>query len=386
MPNWGVTDDGYYRPLYPEVRQYLESTYKGRFGQTTNTAHHTPDGMFVSFLAEVVALLYEDDEATWGSQFFDTTDGVSADLWFAGKGFRRNPARATTFEAPVLGTEGTVVEVGTLIRETATQQLYELVEEHTITDPATNGSWQARETGPHLVEDSPGFMVISGPNGFTGIGEPTNINVGNDLETVAEAKARYRDAIQGDSIVKIALRKLPGVTVVEKFENDTDIPDDYWGATHWVEYLVVGGDDQDIANTIQAYKADGVGTRGDTEITETFSGEGNTIRFTRGTDVDVYLTIVITPGERFPSQTTALSNQIRDDIVAWANANHAHSYDVAPDLFRGQIAASISTPGARYSAAVYVGTDPDPSSTGILSIAPREVARFAAGRTTVQFA
>src|SRR5690606_13234040 len=139
------------------------------------------------------------------------------------------------------------------------------------------------------------------------------------------------------SIVKIALRKLPGVTVVEKFENDTDIPDDYWNATHWVEYLVVGGDDQDIANTIQAYKADGAGTRGDTEITETFSREENTIRFTRGTEVEVYLTIVITPGERFPEQTTALSNQIRDDIVAWANANHAHSYDVAPDLFRGQI-------------------------------------------------
>src|SRR5690606_24247293 len=149
-----------------------------------------------------------------------------------------------------------------------------------------------------------------------------------------------------------ALRKLAGVSVVEKFENDTDVPDDFWNETHWVEYLVAGGADQDIVNTIAALKAPGVGTNGDTSMVETFSGDGETIWFTRGTEVPVYLTVLITPAERFPTPSTALSNQIRDDLVAWANRNHAHSYDVAPDLFRGQIGASISTAGARYSATV----------------------------------
>lgn len=382
MPDWGVTDEGYYRPLFPEVRQYVDSTYRGRFGANINTDHHTPDGNMVDWVAELLTLLYEDDEATYQTAFLDTVDGTPFDLWLASRGFRRREALQTEVWLEMQGDEGTLVEAASQVRAPATDEVFELMEDHTITDPYSIALFRAVNTGPILANVDDGWEIVTTVTGWDGVGNPQDEETGNDLETVADAKGRYVSAIQGGT-VKRELLKLPGVRTVRVFENDTDIPDPIHDATHWLEALVVGGDDQEIVNTIARFKAPGVGTRGDTSGVETVSGEGRTILFSRGTPVPVYVAIAIAPGEGWPSTSDELRDQIRTDMVTWATGAHEHGNDVAPDMFRGQISSIV--PGARYSATVFVGLAPSPTDDEVLEIDDRDVATFTFANVEVTF-
>lgn len=379
MP-WGVESTGYNRPRFNEIRDELESRFRGRFGADRNTDHTTPDGMFIDWAAEAVSLLLEADEGAYNAQFFDTAADASLDLWMADRLFTRRPALASTVTLTLAGTPGTVIPSGSRVRHDGNQSTWETSADATIGGGGTvDVEFSATATGPLEASVASAWVlesVIAGWDSATNIAAAT---VGRLLETNAQLKARYRSAIQQGAL-GAELLKLDGVDTVAIFENDTDTPDATYGTTHWVEALVVGGDDQEIVDTIWRYKPKGIGTEGDTTGAESISGDANAVEFSRGAEQDVYVTVTITAGEGFDDST---ASYLQTELVAWANAAHAHGHDVAPDLFRAQIAALI--PG-RFSSDVRVGTLPLPVATGILAVDDRTVARFDAARMAVSFA
>jgi|GEM_PF-2549316 len=380
MTIWGVDNTGFVRPTFRQIRDELESRFRGRFGADRDTAHETPDGMMVDWAAEAVVLMLEAGESTYNAQFFDTVQGASLDLWMADRLFARRPALASTVTLTLSGTPGSVVPAGSRVRHAVAQSSWATDADATIGAGGTvDAVFTCATTGPLEASAGSAWVIETVIAGWASASNVAAAAPGRLIESDAAFKARYRTAIQLGAMGR-ALLKLDGVDTVAIFENDTDTPDPLYNRTHWVEALVVGGDDQEVADTVWRYKPKGTGTVGDSSMTELISGDGNPVAYSRGTEQDTWLTVEITAGEGFDTST---ADYLRDELVAWANKAHAHGDDVAPDLFRGEIARLV--PG-RFSVAITVGASAPPSGTaGILTVSDRTVARFDASRTSVSF-
>lgn len=107
-------------------------------------------------------------------------------------------------------------------------------------------------------------------------------------DEIADAGSTTRAATIG------AIRKLPDVISCTIFTNRTDVIDGDGVPPHSFETLVLGGDDQDIVNTIGLNLPDGIGTTGNTSGSFTDSeGTTETIFFSRPTEIDIYIRMTV---------------------------------------------------------------------------------------------
>lgn len=382
MPDWGLSATGFYRPRLAEIRTEMEARWRARFGANRNTASDTVDGHFIDITSEAMALMFEAAEGAYNAGFLDTAGGVALDLWAAGQGFVRRPATHSTVTLNLAGTPAVEVPAGYRVRLTDSGEQFELLAAATIGGGGTvSAAAQAVNTGPVAAEAASTWAIVNTLTGWTGATNSLDAELGDAEETDAQFRARIRTGMALGGVGAAVLR-VPDVETVTVFQNDTDVPDAEYGETHWVEAMVVGGDDVAIANAIWQAKGQGIGTVGNDSAVETIGGDGNTVYFTRPVPVPLYIEIDITAGEGF-TVSSAQEEAIRDEVVTWATANHAGGDDVAPAMLLSRIPAVAS---GRYSAVIRVD-DVDPAvTTGIFVVGDREVATFDTSRTTVTIA
>ena len=121
-----------------------------------------------------------------------------------------------------------------------------------------------------------------------------------------------------------ALLTLDGVTKIGflQKEDDPDIP------TNSTEFLVVGGDEQDIAKTILEYKCPTSLTYGSTTVVvDNYYNRTRTIHFSRPTQKQVEITAVITKKE---GQTTINVNN--NDTIKQEVCDYINSQDIGIDV------------------------------------------------------
>lgn len=375
MTDWGLSETGFYRPRFNEIRVELEARWRGRFGANRNTGHTSVDGHFIDFTSEAVAMCFESAEGAYNASFLDTAGGVTLDLWAASHGFERQAATQSIVELALAGTNGTPVPAGTRVRLVDNGQIWTLDADVLIGGSPTEGAFTAVNSGAIVAEAGSDWAIIDVVTGWTGATNAADAEVGDDRETDAEFRARIRAGMRLGGIAA-ALFKLEGVESVTIFQNDTDVPDGLYGETHWVEAMVVGGDDVEIANTIWRYKGEGIGTQGNTSVVNSL---GYTVNFTRPTEVNIFIDLDIVAGEGFPTGTSTEAS-IASELVSWANANHAAGDDVAAAMLAARIGAVAS---GRFTYTLAADDTSTPAETGIFVIGDREVARFETSRTQV---
>lgn len=110
----------------------------------------------------------------------------------------------------------------------------------------------------------------------------------------AESDADFRLAITNAGRARIdmsdlsqALSALPGVTYAKTFVNETDTTDADGIPRQHVAVAVLGGDDNEIAQTIRAYVVPGIGTHGNTTVETTIEGFCRSIKIIRPTEIEV---------------------------------------------------------------------------------------------------
>lgn len=377
IADWGAVATGYYLPRFPEIRTELDAVYKARLGADRNTAHGTIDGSLVDFVADVVSRLFQADQANYQAHFFDHAEASALDDWLAPRGFQRRPAFATRVTVTPTGTAATVVPSGSVVRVGDDGELFSTESDATIgTDDVV---LVAQNTGPIPAGVGVDWQIVTTVSGWTGISHTLETAVvGDDLETDPELKSRYFEALVGFAAAQVA--NVNGVTSVTPYQNDTDTPDSLYSATHWVEFLVVGGEDQDLINTIWQAKCPGISTQGDTGGTETVTGDGNAVRFSRGGEEDITLTIAITAGVGFPSGSGA-EDQLEANLATWGAANHGHGDGVSRDMVVAEIGRLH--PDSRFTVTSFTASHSGDSSSTLLELDPRDIARFDADDITV---
>lgn len=220
------------------------------------------------------------------------------------------------------------------------------------------------------------LTVIETPiSGWLSFNNDADIAPGKEVETDAELRLRRRQtlALPGSATtaaIRSKILTLDEVNFCKVFENATSSVDGSGRPAHSIAAVVDGGDNQDIFDAILSSKAGGIETYGSTSGTSTDSqGIDHTIKFSRPTPIDIYLTLTLTKDSTFPSGG---DDTIKDNIVAFALEN----FQIGDDVITSRLYCPINDVQGVTGITIDIGTAPSPSGSANISIADTEVANF----------
>lgn len=444
----GVTTTGFLGETIDDVRSSLNSLWRSVFGPTVNVDPLARHGQMIGGFAGASAEVWKVGESI--ASFFSNPSGILLDYLSQLTGTVRKGPTSSQVTLTLTGTPASVVALGKVANVNGSTVQFATLAAATIAsvtawatgitisagDRRTAGGnvYQASiggvtagsgagptGTGSVIVDntvtwfflgagtgaiDVAAAAVATGPfQGYSGtitiISTPASgwAGVYNVLDavpgTLAEEDPGLRVrraqevAAQGTSPLddlRAELLKVVGVTFAVVFENTSDFTVD-GTLPHTVECLVEGGADADIAQTIFASKAAGVGTSGTSTLNVADSeGTAHAVNWSRVEDVDVWVaaTLLESPANTYPPNG---DDQVKDAIVAYGLE------DLTPGLsvYSAQVSAAILAkdddgvqiiPGILTVTNLLIGTTSTPTDTTI-TLTVRQRGVFDTSRITV---
>lgn len=438
----GLTTTGFTIPTMEEIREDINQRLRAAFSQSLDLSDGTIEGQLVGIIAERLSVLWETAEVVYSAMDPDKAATAALDAICAITGTTRLPPTYTTVTLVLTGTPATVVAALSKASTGSTEFLFETDEQQTIGslsawagttayvvgDMVTNASrvyycitagtsdgsggptttalditdntahWAYLGEGTGAVEAAatadvtgpyaaPAFSVttqITQGVGFLGVSNPAAGTTGSNVQTDENLRVLREQEVQrpGTSpldAIRAAILDVEGVTSVTMFENPTDTTDADGMPPHSVEAMVEGGEDQDIWDALLANVAAGIRTHGDEVGTANDSqGTAHTRRFSRPTEVPIWLTITYTyDAEEYPVDG---DDQSAEAIVDYGNGQKTGRDAVATALQSRAFALDIGVLGVT---SCLIGlADPPVASTDI-TITSRQKATYALARTVV---
>lgn len=233
--------------------------------------------------------------------------------------------------------------------------------------PSVDVSAESSDTGPIPAPSGTLDTLDTGPiAGFDSVTNPLDAEVGTDIESDADAKIRRNNSVAnpGNATIeniRARLLQVDSVAAVNMFEN-TSLIDDLSGRPgKSYEAVIQGGDDDEIAQVMFETKPAGIFQVGTTTvIVKDSQGFDQETRFSRPTNVPIYLEVDLTTDGRFPIDGL---QQAEDALLAYGNALNI-SDDVI--VFTKLICALDAIPGIT-DVEIRVGVAPIPASGSLES-------------------
>lgn len=294
-----IDAEGVHCPTYDDVLEYLINQYLAIFGQDTYLGPETPDYQMMSVVAKCIA-----DFSALATQAYYERDpqyasGNSLDIIAQMSGLTRKTPTASTATLTLSGEPGTVIPAGKQAID-ASGNLWTTDSQATI---PSGGSVEVSATcdtlGAVIAPAGTISSIYTPLPGWTGVTNEEEANVGTDLETDAELRARFMasHAMTNSGIIDAfttGLLSVAGVRFVDVVENSTDSTDDNGLPPHSICAVVDGGEDEEVAQKILFLKSPGVATYGNTtEDVEDRDGNSYEINFSRPQTTVVPIVITV---------------------------------------------------------------------------------------------
>ena len=203
--------------------------------------------------------------------------------------------------------------------------------------------------------------------GWDTVTNPLAVSEGRVVETDEELRIRFRNTKYErssnilDSLYS-ALLSLDTVESVTIYENDTDITDSNNLPPHSFMAVVLGGDSEEIAETIWRNKPAGISSIGNTSV-EIIDSQNypRDINFQRPTAVPIYITMTLSTTPEYPANGAEL---IRNAIVQFAK----EEFGVGEDIIYSRLYTPINTVQGHEVESLFVGTYPSPTGEDSIDI------------------
>ena len=377
--SYGLTTDGFIPKTLDIIQAEVDAAIKTALGSQVNTLSQSVLGQLKGIFSERETLLWELLETVYGSQYPSTAEGTSLDLVAAIVGLTRFAASYSTVTVAMTGTNGTVVPASTVFSVSGNAILkFSTNVGTTIGATPTDIECTATVTGP-VAANAGTLTIIDNPiSGLTSVTNAEDAVQGRNIETDTELRIRRNQRLQIsqagtlEAVRSAILRlnddtSLPQVESVALFENidmDTDGRGLQSKSFEVIAYQSGGMTirDQEIADAIFAAKPAGIETCGTEELTVTDSqGFGHTIKFSRPTEVEIYVEFDLTVISDYPING---DTQIQNLIVVWGN-NLGAGQDVI--VYPALIGQLIDVPGI-IDVVIRIGTASDPTLDENISI------------------
>jgi len=379
----GLSAAGFERKRLIDIKTDIEDALKIAFGNNIDLTPQSGFGQFIGILSEALSDQWESQENVYNSQYPSTAQGIQLSNVVMYNGIERQDATNSTVAGIITGTEGTVIPAGSKASVASTNDVFITLSEVII--PAGGSiivDMQSEETGS--IEASTGTLtVIETPIfGWSAITNSSSATIGRDEETDAELRIRREQSTQalGQNLVDSLFGQLLNIDGVEDavvISNGTDATVDGI-PPHQFLSSILGGDNDEIANTIWDNTPQGIASYGDTtvEITDD-QGFKQDVKFTRPDDVNIYLKVDITVNtDEFPGSG---STDIKDAIVAYGLAN----FKISDDVILSEFYTPINSVPGILTIDLRIGLGASPTGTANLIIDLDEVSRYDTTRVEV---
>lgn len=285
-----LTSQGLQIQTLAEIISDLEAAMRADFGENIDLSDKGVLGQMIGTHAERESLLQELIEDVYLSQFLSSSTGVSVDRVLELASIRKNPEEKSAASLSLSGINGTPVPASSIARDTSG---VDWLTSFAVTITAAGVSVDASpvDAGPTQALSGTITEIITPVVGWNSVTNPLDADVGRFAESDAEARIRYNDALSLDD-VGLNILKLTSVSNVVVAENTTSATNADGLPPHSVEYIVTGGVDQDIADTIWFGRCDGIELFGSTSVNVTdIAGDTVVVLFTRPSELSAFVRI-----------------------------------------------------------------------------------------------
>lgn len=233
----------------------------------------------------------------------------------------------------------------------------------------------------------PGFAnsitVIETPvSGWVAFNNPNDVELGKDIESDADLRLRREQTLatagaSTEEAIRARVLEIDEVTACRVFSNRTLVVDAFGRPPKSFETIVLGGDEQEIADTIWLVAPAGIEIFGD--ITKTVvdsQGFNQIVKFSRPTQVPIYIIITLVTDASFPIGG--------EDAVKEAVANYGdENFGIGDDVITTMLFCAIHTVQGILDITIDIGTAPAPVGDANIPIADDEIAYFDTTNITV---
>lgn len=379
----GLSAAGFDRKRLIDIKTDIETALKLAFGDNIDLTPQSGFGQFVGILSEKISDQWEDQENIYNSQYPSTAQGNQLSNVVMYNGIERQDATKSTVTATITGVAGTVIPIGSKASVAVTGDIFGTLSEVIIGGGGSvSVAMQSEETG--VVEAVSGtLIVIETPIfGWTGITNSSDAIPGRAEEADAALRIRREQSTQalGQNLVDSLFGQLLNIDDVEDavvISNGTDATVDGI-PPHQFLSSIIGGLDEEIAETIWKNTPQGILSFGTTTIVHTDDqGFPQDVKFTRPSDVDIYFKIDITVNtDEFPGSG---SDDIKAAVVAYGLAN----FKISDDVIRSEFYTPINIVPGILTIDLRIGLSASPTGTANLAIDFDEISRYATARVEV---
>lgn len=354
VPKIQFTPNGLVLPQEAAILDGVYQDYNAALGGNLNPALETPQGQLISSTTAVIG-----DHNNVFAEFVNQVDPDSAAGFMQDAIGRiyfidRHPATSTVVQCICSGVIGTVIPQGSLITDQS-GNIYLSLENATLNSAGTaTVNFACMDTGPIVCPEN-SVKIYRSVIGWENVDNPSAGITGSNVESRAEFEFRRRQSValnaQG-SLPSIygAVFDLDNVLDVYAIENVRSTvaavgATNYPMQPHSIYVAVVGGDADDIAQTIWTKKNAGCDYNGNTSVTvmdDSYSYPKPTyeVKFQRPALTPVLIEVQIAQNALLPSNIDEL---VKDAVISTFNGSDGGSRArIGGTIFASRFYAGIS--------------------------------------------
>lgn len=328
-------------------------------GQSINTNEKSSIGHFLRQMAYQTDGTNQKLQALYDGLGINAT-GTQLDNCLELLGLERQSAAPSTATATCTVSKACTIPAGSTVR-TSTNIRWTTDESLVFTAAGSDTvDVTCTVNGPNNASIGEINTIVTAVNGWTSVTNTAAAVPGRDRETDAEFKLRHTTSVStsGDrdaASIAEAVGAVTGVSAVL-------VTEDY-ASSRPINTYVIGGDDTDVASAIDGQRTAGIATEGSTEVEvyDATTRQTETIRFTRATDLDIYVSMTLTVNNAlFPSDGEEQIKQSISDLFDGQNIGEDVIYFELPG-------AIYQTPGVVINI-LTMGTSPTPTGASDVTV------------------
>lgn len=403
MAQFGMTDTGF-KPkriadVYDSIKARITEITDDKTGEKV-FQNESDDSLFmqVSFIvAEAIAECWE--HAYQASTVRDPNKASGAILkgLIQLNGLVAKFGSQTQINVKFTGLKDATIPQGSLISDVENSVNYSVDKSVTIgADGTATGTATALTKGPINPQNNTVIVIKTPTYGWTNVTNTGVVVVGAEPQTdeelhLEQQRATSNTAYRQIDAIYAGLLNVSGVEFARVYQNTGLTTDSRGIDAKSVAAVVVGGTNEDIANSIAKKSANINSFFGSTEVDITDNqGQVNKIKFSRPAEIeiDVQINITITNSSLFPASKEDAINQIKQNILTYAQYDLQATEGFAPgvDVIRTRLYTPVNeVPGFKINS-LKIGKHSQGLSEADIDIAWNEVAIFKESNITVDIA
>lgn len=394
MAEFGMTDTGFKPKRISDVYESIKARITEITDEKTGEKvfqNESDDSLFMQFsfiVAEAIAECWEQTFQASNVRRPRNAKGAILRGLIQLNGLLAKFGSQTQINVKFTGLKDATIPQGSLISDVENSVNYSVDKSVTIgADGTATGTATALTKGPINPNNNTVIVIKTPTYGWTNVTNTGVVVVGAEPQTDEELHLEQQRATSNTAYRQIdaiysGLLNVPGVEFARVYQNTGLTTDSRGIEAKSVAAVVVGGTNEDIANSIAKKSANINSFFGTTEVDITDNqGQVNKIKFSRPeeVEVDVEVNITVTDSALFPDSKQDAINQIKQNIITYSEYNLQATEGFAPgvDVIRTRLYTPVNeVPGFKINSLKIGKHGQGAAAENDIEIAWNEVATF----------